>query len=159
MLIVRTPYFGVGYNRDQEISIEQNLNLKSSIVKTQSWNTVTVDEVYFVTLITIIHYAYVNIIGKTRFLHSICSPQHMPVVVHSIHPQDIEGHMLWVYVVDEFIYCGCMLWATKQKRQMCSTTYHILWRTSICCGQHVWICAPQHRWLLSTTCTHSITSL
>ena len=62
---------------------------------------------YLATLI----YSSVNL----EVLHNICAPQHRQVVVHNIHPQHIKDHMLWMYVVDDFIYCGCMLWVTKGK--------------------------------------------
>ena len=83
----------------------------------------------------------VHNICPAHVLHNIdrCYPQHTPTTY--------PVHMWWVYVVDDIIWCGCMLWVTKEKRSMFSTTYHELWTTTICCGQHSWTCVPQHRQL------------
>ena len=94
-------------------------------------------------------------IGKSR-----CTPQHMyKFVLHNIWGlfSTTYTHNIW-----RNIYCGCMLWRTlyvvgvccgehSEKRWMCSTTHHVLWRTCMCCGQHLRTCSTQHRYVLSTT--------
>ena len=87
----------------------------------------------------------------------------MLTVLHSMHPQYIKEHILWVYVVDGCIYCEYMLWTIiyivsvccgehSEKRQVFSTTYHLLWRTVIYIADsvrehvihNIGKCYPQH---------------
>ena len=53
-----------------------------------------------------------TVLTKVIALHSICTTQHMLIVIHNIHPQHMFQHILWVYVVENIICCGCMLWGT-----------------------------------------------
>ena len=72
-------------------------------------------------------------------------------VIHNIHPQHIKDHMLWMYVVDDFIYCGCMLWVAKGKTAnvLHNIPYvvdnkHMLWTTFAVYVVGNVACHPQH---------------
>ena len=74
-------------------------------------------------------------IGKTR-----STPQYMwstieVNVVHHIYPQHMSLVMLWMYIVEEFIYCGYQLWITTDNIVIVIHNICYVVDNMVCCGR------------------------
>ena len=50
----------------------------------------------------------------------MCTPQHVLVVLHNMHPQHIKEHVLWVHVVDKQLHA---LWVHVVWNMLKNGTY------------------------------------